>query len=188
MNTTVPVSQIRIWQYTPTNQALKTPPKITDGRVWTAGGAGTMLTGLMDGAASCLQIRSAGSRLSFHFLTVSHAAPADRSSRPLPGYPPSRDVCIRTFQCSGSRTFCGGSGPADPCLWLMDPDPDSAIFVTDLQEANNFFSTFFACYFLKVHVHHFSKIKSQKEVTKPSELRFFLLFLRDRRIRIRTSD
>jgi hypothetical protein len=24
MNTTVPVSQIRIWQYTPTNQALKT--------------------------------------------------------------------------------------------------------------------------------------------------------------------
>ncbi len=30
-------------------------------------------------------------------------------------------------QCSGSMTFwCGsGSGPADPCLWLMDPDPDS---------------------------------------------------------------
>jgi hypothetical protein len=48
----------------------------------------------------------------------------------------------------------------------MDPDP--AIFVTDLQDANttNFFKSFSAHYFLKVHLHHFSKIKSQKEVTK----------------------
>ncbi len=40
------------------------------------------------------------------------------------------------YQCSGSMTFwCGsGSGTADPCLWLMDPDP--AIFVIDLQDAN----------------------------------------------------
>jgi hypothetical protein len=38
----------------------------------------------------------------------------------------------------------------------MDPDadPDPAIFFTDLQD------------FLKVHLHHFSKIKSHKEVTK----------------------
>ncbi len=30
-------------------------------------------------------------------------------------------------QCCGSMTFWGGSGSgsADPCLWLMDPDPDS---------------------------------------------------------------
>jgi hypothetical protein len=29
-------------------------------------------------------------------------------------------------QCCGSMTFWGGSGSgtADPCLWLMDPDPD----------------------------------------------------------------
>jgi hypothetical protein len=33
---------------------------------------------------------------------------------------------------------------------------------------------------LKVHLHHFSKIKSQKEVTKQYESRFFLLFF-DRR-------
>ncbi len=45
-------------------------------------------------------------------------------------------------QCSGSMTFwCrSGSGSADPCLWLMDPDsdpdPDPAIFVIDLQDAN----------------------------------------------------
>jgi uncharacterized membrane protein YjdF len=30
--------------------------------------------------------------------------------------------------------WCGsGSGSADPCLWIMDPDP--AIFVIDLQDA-----------------------------------------------------
>jgi hypothetical protein len=63
------------------------------------------------------------------------------------------------WQCSGSMTFwCGsGSGSADPCLWLMDPDP--TIFVIDLQDA----TIFSACYFLKVHLHYFSKIKSQKE-------------------------
>jgi hypothetical protein len=46
------------------------------------------------------------------------------------------------------------------------------------------------CFFLlKVHLHHFSKIKSQKDVTKQQESRFFLLFpLDDRRILIRTSD
>jgi hypothetical protein len=50
----------------------------------------------------------------------------------------------------------------------MDPDsdPDPAIFVIDLQDASKkiIFNTIFsAFYFLKVHVHNFSKIKSQKE-------------------------
>ncbi len=73
-------------------------------------------------------------------------------------------------QCCGSMTFWGGSGSgsADPRLWLMDPDsdPDPAIFVIDLQDARKkqFFNTNFSTYyFLKVHLHHFSKIKSQKE-------------------------
>jgi hypothetical protein len=53
----------------------------------------------------------------------------------------------------------------------MDPDsdPDPAIFLIDLQDANKklFFSqSFSAYYFFKVHLHNFSKIKSQKEVTK----------------------
>jgi hypothetical protein len=41
-----------------------------------------------------------------------------------------------------------------------------------------------------LHLHHSSKIKSHKEVTKKTaEIRFFLLFLLDDgRIRIRTSD
>jgi hypothetical protein len=60
--------------------------------------------------------------------------------------------------------FGGGSGSADPGLGLMDPDP--AIFVIDLQDASKnkfFYKIFSAYYFLKVHLHHFSKIKSQKE-------------------------
>ncbi len=51
-------------------------------------------------------------------------------------------------QCSGSMTFWCGSGSGDPCLWLMDPDP--AVFVIDLQDANKklFFLSFSAYYFL----------------------------------------
>ena len=46
-----------------------------------------------------------------------------------------------------------------------DLDPDPAIFVIDLQDASKkliFKTIFSAYYFLKVHLHHFSKIKSQK--------------------------
>jgi hypothetical protein len=71
----------------------------------------------------------------------------------------------------------------------MDPKPapGPAIFVIALKtQTKNYF---FAYYFLKVHLHHFSQIKSHKEVTKQQESRFFLLFLLDdRKIRIRTSD
>ncbi len=61
----------------------------------------------------------------------------------------------------------------------MDPDadPDSVIFVSDLPAVNK--KLFFIYYFLKIHLHHFSKIKSHKEVTKQEESIFFLLFLLD---------
>jgi hypothetical protein len=45
------------------------------------------------------------------------------------------------------------------------------IFVIDLQDANKkliFLQSFSAYYFLKVHLHHFSKIKSQKDGKKNS--------------------
>ncbi len=74
---------------------------------------------------------------------------------------------LSNIQCSGSMTFWCGSGSADPCLRLMDPEP--AIFVIDLQDANKKLivkKSFSAYYFLKVHLHHFSKIKSPNEVTK----------------------
>ena len=46
-----------------------------------------------------------------------------------------------------------------------DPDPDPAIFVIDLRDAGKklIFNTIFsASYFLKLHLHLFSNIKSQK--------------------------
>jgi hypothetical protein len=54
-------------------------------------------------------------------------------------------------------------------------DPDTAIFVIDLQDANSFS----ASYFLKVNLHQLSKIKSQTEATKQQESRFVFLFLLD---------
>ncbi len=73
-----------------------------------------------------------------------------------------------------------------------DADPDPVIFVSDLQDVNRklfIFSKFFllTVLLMKVHLHHFSKIKSHKEVTKQEESMFFLLFLLDdRRFRIRS--
>jgi hypothetical protein len=55
----------------------------------------------------------------------------------------------------------------------MDPAPDPAIFVLDLEDANRnenqktiLFQSFSAYYFLNVQLHHFPKIKSKKEATK----------------------
>ncbi len=76
----------------------------------------------------------------------------------------------------------------------MCTNPDPVIFIIDLQDANKkliFKKVFSAYYFLNVHLHHCSNIKSHKKVTKQKESRFFLLFLlyeRRIRIRIRISD
>ncbi len=54
----------------------------------------------------------------------------------------------------------------------MDSDPDSnpdpAIFIIDLQDANNkiILKKVFCILFLMVDLHNFSKIKGQKEVIK----------------------
>ncbi len=65
----------------------------------------------------------------------------------------------------------------------MDPDPDSdpdpAIFVIDFHDASQkliFNTIFFAYYFLKVHLHPFSKIKSQKEPENSSNQGFSYIF------------
>ncbi len=55
-------------------------------------------------------------------------------------------------------TFWYGSGSADPYLWLTDSDPEPAI-------------SFFVYYFLKLHLHNFSQMKSLKE---QEVWRFFL--------------
>ncbi len=55
---------------------------------------------------------------------------------------------------------CDADTDTDP-----DADPDPAIFVTDLQDVNKKLikKSFFADYFLKVHLRHSSKIKSKKK-------------------------
>ncbi len=52
------------------------------------------------------------------------------------------------LQCCGSMTFWGGSGSADPCLWLMDPDPGSRSsyfrhWPSRCQQKTNFLTQFF---------------------------------------------
>ncbi len=68
-------------------------------------------------------------------------------------------VCSYTYrgiylQC------CADPDPRN--LWLMDPDPIRILFFSSVafkMPTKNFFSTFFfITYFLKVHLHHFSKI------------------------------
>jgi hypothetical protein len=57
-----------------------------------------------------------------------------------------------------------------------DSDPDPSIFISYLQDANKkqIKKSFSGYYFLKVLVHHFSKVNSQKEFTKQIEIKVFL--------------
>jgi hypothetical protein len=60
----------------------------------------------------------------------------------------------------------------------MDPYPDPAIFVIDLQDASKklIFNTIFsACYFLKVNFALFFKDKKLKRVTKVVGFKVFLI-------------
>jgi hypothetical protein len=72
----------------------------------------------------------------------------------------------------------------------MDPDP--AIFIIDLQDANTKLlkKSFSASYFLKVDFTSFFKDKKYERSHKTLDLRLLLLFLLADRIRIRihTSD
>ncbi len=78
-------------------------------------------------------------------------------------YPPG------TRQCSGSMTFCCRARSADPCLRLMDPDPDPAIFVIELQDASKklvLYHNFFCLLLLEGTFTLFFKDKKSKRVTK----------------------
>ncbi len=72
-------------------------------------------------------------------------------------------VCIK--QCCGSVTFLYGSGYADPCTsgsltCYFRPWPSRR------QQNNYIFLSFSAYFVFKIHLHHFSKLKSHKEITK----------------------
>ncbi len=93
------------------------------------------------------------------------ADPGSRGKKKAPD-PGSRIHNTDENQCCGSMTFwCGsGSGGSMPltngsgsCYFRLWPQDDNK---------KQFFLNFSAYYFLKVHLHNFSKVKSQKEVTK----------------------
>ncbi len=69
-----------------------------------------------------------------------------------------------------------GSGSADPCLWLMDPDP--AIFVVDLQDANkklilkNSFFAYYRTFWRYVYI--IFKDKKSKRSHKAVGIKVFL--------------
>ncbi len=74
-------------------------------------------------------------------------------------------------QCCGSMTFWrgSGSGSAGPCLWLMDPDQDAAIFVIGLHDAYKkliFWHNFFCLLLFNGTFISFFKDKQSKRVTK----------------------
>ncbi len=86
------------------------------------------------------------------------------------------------FQCCGSMTFWGGSGSgsSDPCLWLMDPDSDPAIFVIDLQDVSKkliFEHNFFCLLLFEATLTSFFKDKKSKRVTKYNKPGFLPAFL-----------
>ncbi len=88
---------------------------------------------------------------------------------------------LRCDQCCGSVVFWHGSGSGSAVLylWLTDPAPDPAISSLTFQDGNKklcFFQSFFRYYFLNLHLHNYSKIKSHEEVKKQWESRFSYYF------------
>ncbi len=73
------------------------------------------------------------------------------------------NIIYNDRQCSGTMTFCGGSGSgsADLCNWLMDSDP--AISLIDLQDAKK----------RVIFKNPFSKIKKAKRCHKTLEIKVF---------------
>ncbi len=89
-------------------------------------------------------------------------------------------MCEILNQCCGrgSMKFWYRYGSGDPYRRLMDPDPDPALFVSDLQDINKFFfSSKFFCLLLfegAVHLYHFSKIKTSYRSHKTVGINVFL--------------
>ena len=84
--------------------------------------------------------------------------------------------------CKSMIFWCrSGSGSADPCLWLMDPDSDPvpSIFIIDLQDAsrNKFLGSFFWILLFDGTFKSFIKGKKSKRSHKAVYSRFILLFL-----------
>jgi hypothetical protein len=76
-------------------------------------------------------------------------------------------------------------------VWIRILDPDPAIFVIDLQDANKtliFCLNFFSLLLFEGTFTSFFKDKKSKRSHKTVEIKVFFTIFYDRRIRIRTSD
>jgi hypothetical protein len=86
--------------------------------------------------------------------------------------------------------WCGsGSGSADPCLWLMDPDP--AIFIIDLQDASKKIIDKKKFFYILLFEGTFPSLFKDKKWKshKTAEIKVFLLFLlNERKIRIQEAQ
>jgi hypothetical protein len=85
---------------------------------------------------------------------------------------PTRDPALQAHERKKNVSISGsvadplnfGTDPDPRIFLLMDTYPGLAIFVSDLRDVNKyFFSKFFCLLRLKVHLHHFSKIKVIKK-------------------------
>jgi len=88
----------------------------------------------------------------------------------------------------GSVTFWYGSGSTDGYLWLTDPDPAQDLLFLSVTFKTPTKIIYVFCLLLQymmVHLHHSSKIKSHKEVTKDGRIR--IRTSADQRIRIREA-
>jgi hypothetical protein len=88
-------------------------------------------------------------------------------------------VFNRFLQCCGFMTFWCGSGSADPCLQLKDPDadPDPVIFIIDLQDTKIkqiFCKTVFCILLFEGTMTSFFKEKKSKRSHKTVEIKVFL--------------
>jgi hypothetical protein len=103
---------------------------------------------------------------------------SDTFLRPYSAFFILLDFSVPRFeQCCGSMIFWCGSGSADPCLRLMDPDPDLPLFVIDLQEANKkqfFLNKFFCLLLFKGTFTSFFNNKKSKRSNKSGGIKVFL--------------
>jgi hypothetical protein len=96
------------------------------------------------------------------FPLVTHCGPGSRGARrriELGIYLPVlriHDILVQ-IRIRGSMPLTNGSGS-----WILQ----FSSLAFKMPKKNRFLFCFSAYFFLKVHLHHFSKIKSQKEVTK----------------------
>ncbi len=114
--------------------------------------------------ADCSWGRREGRRCTAAPCSAPWTRPQSGPCPPAARRPKIQFLDVQFYQCCGSMTFWCGSGSGF-CYFRHWP--------SKCQQKINLKKSFSAYYFLKLHVHYFSKIKSQKDVTKQEESRFF---------------